>query len=326
MSAAFTCDGIKLAVSNADGGLQLLDIVSGKKEYLIERLADRIDEQFAERGRSKHWRFLQMELCSPRVAPTADCCFGTCVRCKQPRYFPPRVSQLPLLCRPTAVYWRPPWVTQRSGYGATDPRRELSSLRSASLLDALAFSSDGQTLISGNRLGVVKAWNPSNSDSRRVLGNLPGEVTDVAFLQNRIVAAGPDAVVGWELQTHQEVLRQSASNPLAISPSGNWLAGTDSEGHFQLVEMSTGKRKTLTANDMQFHSAQFSPDSRILAAGGRDVGVMRLWDVDSGQLIHDFGEHFYRIVDMVFPRWSPARVGRIRTGPGVGPDRLQVDQ
>lgn len=60
--------------------------------------------------------------------------------------------------------------------------------------------------------------------------------------------------------------------------------------------------------------AAFSPDSRLLATGGRD-GTVRLWSVPSGELVRILTGHYLEVISVAF-----SHDGKLVTGAGNGPE------
>ena len=76
----------------------------------------------------------------------------------------------------------------------------------------------------------------------------------------------------------------------ALNPDGRTLAlGLDS-GAVELLDLSTGRRRTLGRQDTGVIAVEFSPDGATLATGGID-GAVTVWDVGSGRVRETFEGH-----------------------------------
>ena len=108
----------------------------------------------------------------------------------------------------------------------------------------VAFSPDGETLVSGGAGRTVRLWTVATSSLRHTL------------------------------QGHMDGTRS-----VAFSPSGRTLASGDRDGTVRLWEVATGNLgyNTLEGHTGVVHSVVFSPDGRFLASTGEDHTV-HLWE------------------------------------------------
>jgi WD40 repeat protein len=120
-------------------------------------------------------------------------------------------------------------------------------------VDSVAFSSDGQTLASGNDDGTIGLW----------------DITDP--VHPRLLA---------QLQT-------GSSAPVAsvvFSPRGRTLASGSSDGTIRLWDLTDPAHpqplgQALTGTDNALDSLAFSPDGHTLASGGDDNAIW-LWNLN----------------------------------------------
>jgi WD40 repeat protein len=137
------------------------------------------------------------------------------------------------------------------------PDRTLSG--HSSWVTSIAFSADGQRLVSGSWDRRVKFWDVSS---------------------------------GYEVSTVDDGAKRIEA--LAFSRDGRWAAGENSDNDVTLWNAATGQRvRTLGgrngSGDLRnawVYSIAFSPDSRCLASGVDDKTV-RLWNVETGSRIRD---------------------------------------
>jgi WD40 repeat protein len=80
----------------------------------------------------------------------------------------------------------------------------------------------------------------------------------------------------------------------ALHPDGRTLALGLDNGAVELLDLSTGRRRTLGRQETGVIAVEFSPDGATLATGGVD-GTVMVWDVASGQVRETFEGHEGRI-------------------------------
>jgi WD40 repeat protein/serine/threonine protein kinase len=167
-----------------------------------------------------------------------------------------------------------------------------------------AFSPNGQLALTGDEDGVVRMWDTQSGKPLGVLHSYVGWVFNVAFSPDGRLAystGGGDmandaldpSVHVWDVETGKEKtgLRGHTGRVLglAVSPDGDriltgggttlilWNART-----FQEVRRWQGHSKPIKC-------LAFLPNGRR-AASTSDDGTIRLWDVDSGKEIRQFGD------------------------------------
>ena len=107
--------------------------------------------------------------------------------------------------------------------------------------------------------------------------------------------SGDNTIRFWDVETgkHQRVLTEDARycDNLTFSPDGKILAGINRD-NIVFWDVHSGKQRNTIANvhdRAYFTSIGFSPDGKVLASGSRN-NTVRLWDVNTGRLLHTFIE------------------------------------
>lgn len=116
----------------------------------------------------------------------------------------------------------------------------------------VAFSPDRKKLAAVAQDGLLQIWNASPKWTESVSTNVSG-------------------------QSLQSVV---------FHPSGNWVAVSGHEKSVFLVDAKTGKKiRTFDAHSESNRAIDFSPDGKLLAAGGLS-GVVRVWNVETGKMLY----------------------------------------
>jgi WD40 repeat protein len=158
-------------------------------------------------------------------------------------------------------------------------------------LRSVAFSPDGTTLAYGGDDGTVRLWDVR---ARRAIGvPLVGHerfVNSVAFspLGTTLASGGDDGAVRlWDVRTGKaigaSVSHERGVSEVAFSPDGAILASAGIDGIVRLWDVRVPEPIGGTLAHSSFvTSVAFSPDGKTLASAD---GTVRLWDVETGQVI-----------------------------------------
>ena len=142
---------------------------------------------------------------------------------------------------------------------------------------SVAFSPDGQTLVSG---GTNYHFD---------------EATDT-FISNGIIHLW-DIDMGTSIHTltgHTDIVS------VAFSPDGQTLVSGSLDNTLWLWDVVTGQHlQTLTGDSQEFTTVVFGPDGQTLVSGSWD-GTIRLWDVATGEPFQTLGGHTHIINSIAF--------------------------
>jgi RNA polymerase sigma factor (sigma-70 family) len=171
---------------------------------------------------------------------------------------------------------------------------------------ALAFSSDGKWLASAgdDTRFHVRVWETATG---KVLHTFQGGGSRVAFAPDdrRLVSAGPDENAHWwDLTTGQELPHGLGKHGMAVavtfSKQGKALVASQQGETITIRDLEQGKEiASFPVGKEQVLCAAFSPDATKLALGGARagkidartfgiIGTLRLVEVASGKLLHNF--------------------------------------
>lgn len=156
-------------------------------------------------------------------------------------------------------------------------------------ITGLAFTPDGQTLVTGSRAGTLIIWDWAQRQPRQELA-APGDISHLAIApdgQILAVACFDWSVQLWDLTTGKEKTRlqghQERVNAVAFSPSGQTLASSSDDRTVILWDLATGRqRATLKGHRGHVLILAFGAEEKTLATGSAD-GTVKLWDAVKGE-------------------------------------------
>jgi WD40 repeat protein len=132
-------------------------------------------------------------------------------------------------------------------------------------VNAVAFSPDGRTFLSGSDDQTLKLW---NFESRLPL--------------RRFASSGEEV------------------NAIAFSPDGRTIGSGDYDRSVKLWDAASGRLlRTLEGHDYHVTAIAFSPDGRTIVSGSTDK-TLKLWDVESGRLLRTLVGHRSWVLAVAF--------------------------
>jgi serine/threonine protein kinase/WD40 repeat protein len=161
-------------------------------------------------------------------------------------------------------------------------------------VDVAAFSPDGRTLATAGRDGTVRLWDVATQRERASVGESPGPVARLAFLNDGTLAAVGEAggVRLWDVARGQE--RPTALAPpegvrlLTLSPDGRLMAGATADANVRVWEAATGRPVSDLGEQVAGVEALAFARSRPLLAGAAGDGSIRVWDLEAGKELFTF--------------------------------------
>ncbi len=211
-----------------------------------------------------------------------------------------RAELCPWHSAPTAPFWLPPAKTGPCGFGTRKPARKAALCKGhEDFAQAVGFSADGKTLVSGGVDRIMRVWDvasgqqisshPLAAQTRISRFAVAPDGKHLAFVSLEGKPADESVVRVYEAETGKETRKLSAGkfggHCLVFSRSGKILATGHNDGSVCLWDLTTGEQIRVLAGqkgDGVVSALAFSDDDRLLAAGGMDR-IIRVYELATGR-------------------------------------------
>jgi WD40 repeat protein len=154
----------------------------------------------------------------------------------------------------------------------------------------VAWSPDGEVLVSAGFDQVIHIWDPARLEPVGDLEGHRGVVESVGFSADgrRLASGGRDNLLKvWDLDRHQLLwAREQTASVQAVgySPAGPLAAG-GRDGQVRLFDPDSGDELSVLEVGSWVQAVAFGPRGRLLAAAAWD-GSVRLWNAETGLELH----------------------------------------
>jgi len=201
-----------------------------------------------------------------------------------------------------------PAMTQRALRNGVDQTLIRHTLRrhSGTVL-SVAFSPDGQQLLTGSNDKTASLWDAQTGQLLRTLEEHTEEVTSVAFSPDgkwMLIGSSDTTARLWNAQTGQPLHTLEGHTEevtsVAFSPNSQQLLTGSKDKTARLWETKTGQLlRTLEKHTKEVTSVAFSPDGQQLLTGSNDK-TASLWDTQTGQLLRTLEKHTEEVTSVAF--------------------------
>ena len=165
-------------------------------------------------------------------------------------------------------------------------------------INHVAFSSDGIHVASGGRDEPVLVWDSTTGKEVDRYEGHQGEVKSVQFHPDgkRVISTDEKNVFVWNVFDGADgfsVTYSRGGSPVTYAAgdvSGKCIAVGHQNGLIKLIDEKSKAIKKLGAHRSAITSLQFSPVDKVLASTSID-GSAKLWDCETGELIHSLEGH-----------------------------------
>jgi WD40 repeat protein/serine/threonine protein kinase/tetratricopeptide (TPR) repeat protein len=187
----------------------------------------------------------------------------------------------------TAVFWDAHHVVRL--WDAVTGQPIGPPMRHAGRVEAVAFSPDGKTVLTGDVDGPARFWDAATGQPLGLSLKRPGGFTSAAFSpdgQTILTGSRDGTALLWDRATGQPIgppmRNKDQVGLLAFSPDGKLVLTGCRDKEARLWDAATGQFIGLLQHQGSISAVAFSPDGKTILTGSTD-GTVRLWDADPGQ-------------------------------------------
>ncbi|HEY2785557.1 MAG TPA: c-type cytochrome domain-containing protein [Fimbriiglobus sp.] len=180
-----------------------------------------------------------------------------------------------------------------------------------SLVESLAYSPDGKTLVTGS-FREITLWDPAAGTVKKRLARFADKVVALAYSHDgKYLATGGGAptedgeVKIFDANTLAPVLdlKQAHSDTvfgLAFSPNDKRLATASADKFVKVWDFPSGKfLKSFEGHTQLVLDVGWEPDGNRLVSAGAD-NIVKIWDFDKGEKIRDVTMHQKQVTRLAF--------------------------
>ena len=165
-------------------------------------------------------------------------------------------------------------------------------------VNSVAYSPDGQTLVSASDDNTIRIWNASTGVSFQTLTGHTSRVYSAAYSPDgtKIVSGAADGTVRVWNAARGALLDTLTGHTgwiesTVYSSDGTKIVSGSHDRTLRIWDAETGEMlRTLSGHSGPIYSAAYSPDGTKIVSGAAD-NTIRIWDGETGQIIHTLRGH-----------------------------------
>ena len=184
-----------------------------------------------------------------------------------------------------------------------------------SLVESLAFSPDGKTLVTG-AYQELKFWDADKGELKQTVVGFADRVVAVAYSPDgKYIATGGGAATedgevklldaAGKVLLDMKPTHSDTVFGVSFSPDNTKLATCGADKFVKVWEMPSGKfLKSFEGHTHHVLDVGWKPDGKFLASGGADNNV-KVWDYEKGEQARTINAHTKQVTRLVFVGKTP---------------------
>ncbi len=168
-------------------------------------------------------------------------------------------------------------------------------------VNSIEFDSDGTQMIIGSADGSSRIINLASGDVTTLSVSASDQVYHAIFSPDghyAVTASEDGAIRSWEITSGKSLYQrdlddhfigshEGSAYRLDFDSTGKLLVSAGADGKIIMWDVATGKRVgTISASNVSVNSVRFSPINGRLLAAGDDDGIIRIYLVNSNELVN----------------------------------------
>ena len=174
-------------------------------------------------------------------------------------------------------------------------------------VNSVAFSPDGNHVVSGSTDNTVHIWNVATGKSEAELKGHSGSVNSVTFSPDgsHIVSGSDDNTMCiWNVVTGESEAKlkgySDGINSIIFSPDGSRVVSGSNGSTVHIWNVATGELEAeLRGHSRRVYSVIFSPDGNHILSGSFD-NTVRIWNVATGKCEAELKGHSHGVNSIIF--------------------------